>query len=584
MSRRRSGTARPAAPGRTAVVLGLTGALVLGCTASEPAAPDAPAGPDAPPTVTGVVVGPDAGGGTLRVGLGSEPASIDPRLVLDDAGELVARALFEGLVDVNPAGGVMPAGAASWRRSADGTEYRFELRRTTFHDGRPVTAEDHADAILAALDPARPPYGREGLLEGLRGAVAVAGDGTRTRGGPDEVLAAGGVEVAGTWQLVLRLATPDPRFLHALTDIALAPVPPGSADDADFAARPIGNGPFRLLEPRGADGFLRLVAVTDHHRAPRVDELLLQFTPDDVDGERRWADLVEGRLQIARIGPSRRADAADALGRAVPVPPGRTAGLHDGATAAVYAYAFDVTAAPFDDVRLRRAIAAAVDRTAVAAAVGPSAVPASHLLPDRLRGAPSPALGIDAVPTCAHCTLDAELAAALFAEWAADTGAALPLPLTLTYPRRSDHAAVAEVVAGQLEAALDVRVSLRALDPARFGAAVAAGEAPLFRPALRATLGGAAAASSLLDPALRASAPRPEAGTGWGDPDSDALLDRLRAGADPAAAAELDARLTEEAIVVPLFWLRQDLAVAPSVGGFALDPTGRWWPELVTLD
>ncbi len=578
MTRRRTGTTRPAAPGRSAVLTAVLGALVVGCAPPEPAASDAAA--SAPAAVSGVADGSDAIGGTLRVGLGAEPISIDPRLVLDDAGELVARALFEGLVDVGPSGGVVPAGAASWRRSADGTEYRFTLRRATFHDGRPVTAQDHADALLAALDPERPPYGREGLLEGLRGAVAVAEDGSRVRGGPRDVLAAGGVEVAGTWELVLRLEAPDPRLLHALTDVALAPIPPGADEDPDFAGLPIGNGPFRLLEPRGTDGFLRLVAVRDHHRAPRVDELLLQFTPEDVDGEQRWTDLAAGRLQIARIGPAHRDDALAALGRAVPTPPGPTTGLHGGATAAVYAYAFDVTAAPFDDVRLRRAIAAAVDRRAVAAAVGPSALPASRLLPDRLVGTPA---GAAATPPCAHCDVDAVLAAELFAAWSADTGAVLPVPLTLTYPRRSDHAAVAEVIAEQLEATLDVRVSLRALDLAGFTAAVEAGEAPLFRPALRATLGGWAAVSSLLDPALRSSARRSEAGTGWGDGASDALLDRLRAGPDPAAAAALDARLTDEAVVLPLFWLQQDLVVAPSVRGFALDPTGRWWPERVGL-
>ena len=578
MTRRRTGTSRPAVAGRTAIALGIAAALVTGCAAPEP--PDPDVGAAAPPAVTGVTAEPEAGGGTLRVGLDAGPVSIDPRLVLDDAGELVARALFEGLVDVNPAGGVMPAGAASWRRSDDGTEYRFELRRATFHDGRPVTAQDHADALLGALDPERPPYGREALLEGLRGAIDVAEDGTRIRGGPADVLAAGGVEVVGTWELVLRLAAPDPRFLHALADVALAPIPPGAGDDPDFADLPVGNGPFRLLEPRGGDGFLRLVAVPDHHRAPRVDELVLQFTPEDSDGEGRWADLLADRLQVARIGASRRDEAEAALGRAVAVPPGPTSGLHDATAAAVYAYAFDVTVPPFDDVRLRRAIAAALDREAVAAAVGPAAVAATRLLPDRLAG---PGAGTAGTTACAHCGFDPELAATLFTAWAEEAGAELPLPLTLSYPRRSDHAAVAEAVADQLEAVLDVRVSLRALDLTGFAGAVTAGEAPLFRPSLRATLGGWAAASSLLDPAVRASAPRPEAGTGWGDAASDALLDRLRAGPDPAAAAALDGRLTEEAVVVPLFWLRQHLVVAPAVGGFALDPTGRWWPELVTL-
>ncbi len=551
-------------------------AVVLLASACSPEVADAPDPGTGPAPVTGTPV-PARGGGTLRVGLGAEPASIDPRLVVDAAGEFVARALFEGLVDVGPSGGVSPAGAETWRVADDGLEYRFTLRRATFHDGRPVTAQDHADALLATLDPARPPYGRESILAGLRGAVVMGEDGTPVPGGPEDVVAAGGVEVLGTWGLVLRLVAPDPLLLHTLSDIALAPVPPGADGDPGFVELPVGNGPFRLLEPLGRDGFLRLVAVTDHHRAPRIGELLVQFHPDDVDGERRWADLLAGRLQVTRIPPARREEALRRFGRALPAPPGPTSGLHDAAVAAVYAYAFDTSAPPFDDVRLRQAVAAAIDRTEVAAALGSTAVPATRLLPDVL-------LADDAAgPPCAHCTADPELARALLAAWAEGRGPDATPPITLTYPRRADHAAVAEVVAAQLEDVLGVRVGLRALDLATLAESVRAGEAPLFRPALRATLGGWAAASSLLDPAFRSTAPRPEAGTGWGDAGTDTLLDRLRAGPDPEAVAALDAALIGEAVVLPLVWLRQDLVVAPEVRGFALDPTGRWWPERVSL-
>ena len=560
-------------PGRR-VVVAVVAALTTACTAPPPAA-EVPT-PPPPPPVTGAPGPAVSGPTTLRVGLGPAPASIDPRLVIDDAGELVARALHEGLVDLVPGGGVAPAGAETWRTSADGTEIRFRLRRATFHDGRPVTARDHAAALLAALDPSRPPYGREGILAGLRGAVVVAEDGTRTAGGPDDVLAAGGVEVRGTWDLVLRLTAPDPGFLHALTDVSLVPLPPGR-DEAGAEGPPVGNGPFRLLEPPGDDAFLRLVAVPDHHRAPRVAELLLQFHPDDLDGRQRWEALAAGRLQVAELPPARRDDALAVLGPARPVPPGPTAGHHVRTEAAVYAYAFDTTVAPYDDVRLRRALAAAVDRGAAAAAAGPAAVPAARLLPPGLLA------DGDAVAACPHCVRDPAIAAELFAAWVADADPVLPLPVTLSVPRRADHAAVAEAVAAALEDVLDVRVTLRALDPEGLTRAVAAGEAALFRPSLRSGVGGAAAASSLLDPAFRATAPRPVAGTGWGDADSDALLDRLRGGSDPGAAAALDAALTGEAVVLPLVWLERDLAVAPGVRGFALDPTGRWWPERVAL-
>ena len=185
--------------------------------------------------------------------------------------------------------------------------------------------------------------------------------------------------------------------------------------------------------------------------------------------------------------------------------------------------------------------------------------------------------------TASHRRTIAHVTASTIAAWVADTAPELPLPVTLSVPRRADHAAVAEAVAASLEDVLDVRVTLRALDPEGLARAVELGEAPVFRPPLRAAVGGAAAGSTLLDPAFRATAPRPAAGTGWGDAESDGLLDRLRGRPDPGAAAALDAALTGEAVVLPLVWLERDLAVAPGVRGFALDPTGRWWPERVAL-
>lgn len=516
--------------------------------------------------------------GTLRVALGAEPVSIDPRTVIDDAGELIARALYEGLVDITPAGGIRAAGAESWRLSADGTEYRFRLRRTTFHDGRPVTARDHADALLAVFDRSRPPYGREVLLAGLRGAVVSDEEGRSRPGRPDDVVAAGGVEVAGTWDLILRLERPDPRFLWALSDIGLAPVPPGSDGGADAAATPVGNGPFRLLEVGTDEGFLRLVAVDDHHRRPRVDEVVFRFHPDDPDGTRRWDDLVAGRVQIAELPASRRGEALATFGRAGSVPPDSTVGYHDAPLAAVYAYAFDTRVPPFDDVRLRRALAAAVDRVAVARAAGDGAVPADRLLPPGLLSTAA------AGPGCPHCAVDVPLARREFAAWVEATGASVPLPLTLAYPRRTDHASVAEAVAVELERVLEVRVALRALDLPDLTAAIASGEAAIFRPPLRSALGGDAAASSLLDPAFRSEASGAGLPTGWGDQTSDALLDTLRAGPDPATVAALDRALTDDAVVLPLLWFRQGLVVAPGVRGFAIDPTGRWWPESVALD
>jgi oligopeptide transport system substrate-binding protein len=548
------------------------------------------------------------GRGTLRVGLGRDPRSIDPRTVVDAEGELIARALFEPLVDIGPDGSVVPASAQRWEIEDDGLTYRFHLRTATFHDGRRVTAHDHARALLGVFDLTRPPYFREELLAGVLGARPDDDDGPRTDAGsvagaapgatsdgelpaptgagaprdwgtPQDIEAAGGVEVVSEQELVVRLAAPDPRFLASLTDVVLMPVPFNALGDAAaFGLRPVGNGPFRMLESREPGAFVRLVAVADHHRQPRIDGIVFQVITDDAERSVRLEELLAGRLHIAAVPAQQRELVAREFG--IAAPDGRGSGLHAGTTASVYAYAFDVSTPPFDDPLLRRSIAAAIDRDRIArVVVAGTADAATSLLPPSLVGVQ---------PVCDHCRADPELARTLFARWQeARPEAAATLRVTLTYPRDGGHVAVAEAVARDLETTLDMRVILQSRDLGGFGRAVAGGEAPLFRLGLVAPLAGDPALSALLDPVFRSSPRREYDWTRWGDGTTDALLDALRAAPDRSSAApialEVAARLVDEAVVVPLLWTRHDLVVRPEVGGFVLDATGRWWPELVTL-
>jgi oligopeptide transport system substrate-binding protein len=531
-----------------------------------------------------------AGTRTLRVGIGRDPRSIDPRSVVDAEGEAIARALFEPLVDVGPDGAIIPASAERWTIEDDGRTYRFHLREQRFHDGRRVTAFDHARALLGVFDPTRPPYFREELLGGLLGALAEpsAEDGATPAedpaqpaeepplwADPQQIRAAGGVEVVDELQLVVRLSQPDPRFLAALTDVVLMPVPFSALGNAAaFEELPIGNGPFRMLEPREVGAFVRLVAVEDHHRRPRIDGIVFQVLTGDRDRSARLEGLLAGRLHIAAIPPERRDLIAREFG--IASPDGRGPGLHDRETAAVYAYAFNMTTAPFDDVRLRRAIAAAIDRDRIAEVVlGGTADAAGALLPPSL-------IGDETV--CGHCRQDVGLAQELLAQWrAAQPEGSSPLRITLTYPREGGHVTIAEAIAGDLESVLDIRAILRARDLGAYGRDIAAGEAPFFRYGMVAPLAGDAVLSGLLDPAFRSSAPDTDNWTRWADPTTDRLLDVLRATPDPMAAADIARRLVDEAVVIPLLWTRHDLGVRPEVEGFVLGVTGRWWPELVSL-
>jgi oligopeptide transport system substrate-binding protein len=586
----------------------LVSLLLSGACAAVGPEPSEPSGPTAPP-VTGA---PESARGTLRVGIGRDPVSLDPRSVVDDEGEQVVRALFEGLVDIAPDGSVMAAGASSWSVEDGGRTLRFRLRTGTFHDGTPVGAADHARAILAVFDPDRAPFFRDDLLNGLLGAVVpdVTSDGSATseriapgeassgergaggdaaarapstslrrRATPDELVAAGAVEVVAPDELVLRLAMPDPRLLYELTDVALFPVPRrAELDPVAFALQPIGNGPFRMAGPREPGAFIRLAAVSDHHRAPHIDALVFQVYAADGDRGQRWDALVTGRLQVAAIPAVRRSEAASRFGSAMMATHGP--GLIDAPTGSVYAYGFDVTTPPYDDVRLRRAVSLAVDRARLVADVlGGSADAATALVP--------PLLGTGE-GICDHCRYDPTAARALLEDWATQRGVDVArTTLTLTYPRGPGHVGVAEQLARDLETGLGVRVLLqsRALDV--FTRDVAAGEARLFRLGLRPALGGDAILTSLLDPTFRSDADRTRNPTGGGDLRRDALLDALRIAPDGEQAAilarDIERAVLDDVLVVPLFWTRHDLVVVPGVEGFRLDPTGRWWPELVSL-
>jgi len=549
----------------SAALLAVAACSPEGTTPEAVVEPVLPASPGAVPEPAATI---------LRVGLGTDPFSLDPRVVSEPEGALVVRALFDGLVDVAPDGSVVPA-TATWSVEDDGLTYRFRLRPDRFHDGTPVTATHHAEALLGVFDPDRSPRFREDLLANLRGARTPETDPAGPRwGSPDDVLAAGGVEVVSEGELVLRLLSADPLFLHRLADPVLVPLPDLAREDPEtFGREPVGNGPFRMLGPREPGAFIRLSANEDHPRPPNVDALVLQVYVDDDDRSQRWADLLAGRLQISAIPVEERANARERFG--TPASPRGGPGLHELPTDALYAYGFVIDVAPYDDRDLRRAISAAIDREGLVSALSAAGVePADAILPPGFGGT---------LPECPHCRHDPLLAGDLIAAWRERLADDVPEPrITLTYPRGAGHVAVAERIATDLERAIGLDVRLRSREFGSLVREVVAGEAPLFRYGLSSPLEGDAAAVSLLE---RAFLPEgTENWVRWRDP---ATRDALRSWT-PVSGVEqvraIEAAILDSAAVVPLLWTRPDLVVDPTVRGFRMDPTGRWWPERVWLD
>lgn len=535
----------------------LAGVLVLGfllasCTSGPDETEESSPTASPPPVADTPDEDDDEIGGTLRIGLGVDPMSIDPRFVVDDEGELIVDALFDPLVRVDQRMRVVPAAAEGWEISDDGREFTFTLREATFHDGTPVTAEDFQRTFERLADATVEPASfLSHLLEPLEGfEQAAEGEGFA------------GVEVVDDRTLRLHLRDPQPAFLTVLSDPSLVPLPPDADDDPEaFGDEPIGNGPFLMAEPRDPGAFLRLSAFEEHPEPPLLDEVLFQIYPEDSDRTQRWQDLVDGQLHLSQVPPEHADDAVELFGRS---PDGyRGPGYLDGITTTVYLYGFDTSREPYDDPLVRRALSLAIDRDALAEDVmqGTRAA-ATSLVPPPMPGSAA---------TCEHCRHDPTEAAALLAEAEIELES-----LTLTHNRGRTHAAIAERMAGDIEAALDVDVDLAARDLQPFIQAVRRGDVPVFR------LGWSANepdASALLYPLFHSSQVGLDNLTRYEDEQVDELLELARSSPDRSIALganrEAERAILEDAPALPLLWYRHTHAVAPAVQDLYYSPLGR---------
>jgi len=530
--------------------------LLAACTpeeAEQEAAPDPPAPIEEPEEPDDEDPDAPRAGGTLRVGLAADPASIDPRFVTDADGERIVGALFEPLVRLNEQDVVVPAAAERWEVLDDGQRLRFILREATFHDGTPVTAEDFKRTFDRIADGAADPLSFLAyLLAPIEGAEAA-----QEEGGP-----LSGVTVEDERTLMIELADPYPGYLATLTHPALVPLPELAEDDLEgFAAQPIGNGPFAMPEPREPGAFLRLTRFEDHHQPPLLDEVVFQvYAEDDTDGQ--WEDLEAGVLQVSEVPPDRLDDAEDAFG--VSDDGYRGPGVLTGISSTVYLYGFETTREPFDDPVVRQAISLSIDRDKLADEVMQGTrVAADSLVPPSIPGSQRGA--------CDHCRHAPDEARELLDE------AEIELEeLTLNHTRGRTHAAIAESMANDIEDALGIEVELQADDLRPYVLAVRRGDVPFF------WLGWEASEpdpGAYLYPLFHSSQVGLDNLSRFEDPDIDELLDEARQAPSAAAAApryrEAERQIMDAAPMLPLLWHRHAVVVRPEVQELFWSPLGR---------
>ncbi|MDR3248734.1 MAG: ABC transporter substrate-binding protein [Treponema sp.] len=209
----------------------------------------------------------------LRYGFISEPSTLDPLSPSNTAdGRSILFNVFEGLVRVEPDGGLQPAVASAFAVEQGGLVYRFTLRQgLRFHNGQAVTVED----VKFSLDKAI-----EAKYQGLVDQVER-------------------VETPDSSTIIITLKAPDVEFLPFLT-ISVVP-----ANNLDREHKPIGTGPYSIesYTPQQSlvlkknpgywkPGFPKLDKVTIVFLADS-DALLLSLRGGNIDGATVTGPLVE---------------------------------------------------------------------------------------------------------------------------------------------------------------------------------------------------------------------------------------------------------------------------------------------------
>jgi ABC-type oligopeptide transport system substrate-binding subunit/DNA-binding SARP family transcriptional activator len=283
----------------------------------------------------------------------SDPPSIDPALATDSVSNGIIFQLFSGLVRLNAELDVVPELARSWDVQGDGERYIFHLREDArWSDGRPVTAQDFVYAWRRVLSPAlESPIA--GYLYDIKGAQAYH---QGQLSDPDQV----GVRAPDETTLLVELEGPTGYFPHVLTYPVGYAVPPHVVEAHGPAwTEPehlVTNGPFRLERWQSGHSLV-LTRNPDYpcEFTGNVEQVSLGLSVDDPS--QQIALYEADRLDIVFINPSPEASRARQ----------RHADEYFSSPGLSTQYiGFNVAQPPFEDPRVRRAFALAIDKERLA--------------------------------------------------------------------------------------------------------------------------------------------------------------------------------------------------------------------------
>jgi len=293
--------------------------------------------------LTGCLHRPSADPNVIVVSMAAGPNNLDPRVGADSYSEKVSQLMYSSLVEFDDHLRVTPA-LAERLEQTDPVTYVVTLRRgVKFHDGHELTADDVVYTFRSFLDPAFV---------------------SPKKGGYRELQA---VDARDRYTVVFTLKKPFPSFPVNLKQSIVA-----AGAGPELRDHPNGTGPYRFVN-FAVDDHVAVAAFPDYFGGPpKNDGIVVKITPDDI---MRGLELQKGTLDLV----------VNELGPDLVYQLRQDAHLQEiDAPGVDYQYlAFNMRDPILRDVRVRQAIAYAIDRQAIVDHLRRGlAAPADSFLPE----------------------------------------------------------------------------------------------------------------------------------------------------------------------------------------------------------
>ncbi len=270
-------------------------------------------------------------GGSITIAQGVEPPGLDPTTATSAAiPRVVYSNVFEGLAKIDRNGKIAPALAREYKISKDGKEYTFVLRGgVRFHDGKPFDAEDVKFTFERLMDEKTGTAHREYYKD------------------------IDSVQVVNSHTVKIKLKNVNSMFLFNLARPDSVIVNKQAADKIKSA--PVGTGPFKFVEWMPGD-HITLTKFGDYHRKgiPYLDKVTFKFIGDP---SAQIASLKAGDIDVIAYDVSPE--------NALLLEKDPKFKVFNGYTTSKVILSTNNSRKPFSDVRIRRAMAHAIDRRAL---------------------------------------------------------------------------------------------------------------------------------------------------------------------------------------------------------------------------